>query len=342
MFRELCGDKTLKNVVLVTNMWTRDPLDINEAREIKLSSKFFRPVLDKGAQLIRHYDTTKSTHDIIRKIVVNQPTVLQIQQELVDEHRDIVDTSAGQAVNRELNEQAKQHRAELEKLEKRIMQALREKDEEMRRELEKQARGLRERMTKIAKQLEGMALNYMAEKKRVEARMKEIEQELREERERAEGECKRQLADLDRRLRDAGNASVADRARLEEITRHQAKLKVRDEEKVRRLQEQIERIKTDSERMASNYIAEKERMEAKMNKMNLGTKERERAKAEYDQQLTKLNRRLRDTANASAADRARLEQEIKGLRNRDTPSSQMPPHPTPYVQAVLYLDTHDS
>ena len=341
MFRELCGDAALKNVVLVTNMWTRDSRDVNEAREIELSGKFFKPVLDKGAQLIRHHDTPKSAHDIIRKIMANHPVVLQIQQELVDEHRNIVDTSAGQAVSRELNEQSERYRAELEKLEKRIRQALREKDEEMRRELEKQARGLRERMAKIEEQLEGMALNYMAEKKRVEAWMRQTEQEVRG-REGAEGEYKRRLSDFDRRLRDADNASVADRARLEEITRHQAKLKVRDEEKVRRLQEQIERIKTDSERMASNYIAEKERMEAKMNKMNLGTKERERAKAEYDQQLTELNRRLRDTANASAADRARLEQEIKGLRNRDTPSSQMPPHPTPYVQAVLYLDTHDS
>ena len=159
-------------------------------------------------------------------------------------------------------------------------------------------------------------------------------------REGAEGEYKRRLSDFDRRLRDADNASVADRARLEEITRHQAESKARDEEQVRRLQEEIEKIKKDSERMASNYTTEKERMEAQINEMNLGVKERERAKAEYDQ--PGLNRRLRDTDNASAADRARLEQEMKRLQNRDTPSSQMPPHPTPYVQAVLYLDTHDS
>jgi hypothetical protein len=33
MFRELCGDSTLKNVILVTNMWGDVPQDVGEARE---------------------------------------------------------------------------------------------------------------------------------------------------------------------------------------------------------------------------------------------------------------------------------------------------------------------
>ena len=333
MFRELCGDKTLKNVVLVTNMWTRDPPDTNEARETELSTKFFKPVLDKGAQFIRHHDTAKSTHDIIRKIVANHPVVLQIQRELVDEHRGIIDTSAGQAVNRELNEQAKRHRAELEKVEKGMMQALKEKDEETRQELEDQARTLREQMMKIEKESKGMAANYAAEKERMEAKMRKIEQEAKKERERAEAEHKRQLADLDRRLRDADNASAADRMRLEEIKRHQAELKAKDDEKVRRLEERIEKIKKDSEGVASNYAAEKAKMEAMRNKMDREAKERERAEAEYHRQLAELNRRLRDTANTSAADQAKLKEEIKRLQDRVVS--------TPYVQVLRFV-TYDS
>ena len=332
MFRELCGDKTLKNVVLVTNMWTRDPLDINEAREIKLSSKFFRPVLDKGAQLIRHYDTTKSTHDIIRKIMANQPTVLQIQQELVDEHRDIVDTSAGQAVNRELIEQAKRHRAELEKVEKAMMQALAEKDEETRQELEEETRTLQEQMEKMEKNSKEMALNYMAEKERMEVRMREVEQEAKQEREWLEAEYKHQLADLDRRLQDTDNTSAADRAGVEEVRRYQLGLKARDEEKVRRLETQIEELKKDSEGIASNYAAEKARMEAMMNKMDQEAREIEPAEPEYHQQLTELNHSLRDTANTSAADQAKLE-EIKRLQDRVISTS--------YVQILLCLIIHD-
>ena len=33
MFRKLCGESTLKNVVLVTNMWNVNPHHINEAWE---------------------------------------------------------------------------------------------------------------------------------------------------------------------------------------------------------------------------------------------------------------------------------------------------------------------
>jgi len=103
MFRKLCGDKTLKNVVLVTNMWGEVPRDVGESREDELSSTFFKPVLDKGAQMVRHHNTAQSAQDIIRVIMKNRPVVLQIQRELVDEHKDIVDTAAGEAVNRGLN-----------------------------------------------------------------------------------------------------------------------------------------------------------------------------------------------------------------------------------------------
>ena len=74
----------LKNVVLVTNMWGDLSPEDGEARENDLSSGFFKPVLDKHAQMVSHHDTTKSTHDIIRRIMKNHPLALQIQIELVD------------------------------------------------------------------------------------------------------------------------------------------------------------------------------------------------------------------------------------------------------------------
>ena len=93
MFRKICGESTLKNVVLVTNTCKEDSQDINEAREKELSDYFFRPALDKGAQIVRHYDTPESAHDIIRGIMKNHPAMLQIQREFVDEHKDIINTA---------------------------------------------------------------------------------------------------------------------------------------------------------------------------------------------------------------------------------------------------------
>lgn len=176
MFRELCGDTTLENVVLVTNMWGAVSREVGKAREKELSGDFFKPAIKAGAQIIRHHDTTKSAHNIVRKIMKNRLVVLQIQRELVDEHKNIVDTAAGEAVNRELNEQIRRHQTELKELQEE-MQALKEKDEETRRELEGQASKAREQMEKIKKDSEGMALGYAAEKMRMEAKMREMEQE---------------------------------------------------------------------------------------------------------------------------------------------------------------------
>ena len=175
-FRELCGDTTLKNVVLVTNMWRAVSREVGKTRENELSREFFKPAIEAGAQIVHHSDTAKSARKIIGRIVKNHPVVLQIQRELVDEKKNIVDTAAGGAVNRELDEQIKRHRAELKELQEE-MQALKEKDEQARQELRSQARTLQEQMEKMKKDSEEMASNYAVEKKRMEAMIKEIEQE---------------------------------------------------------------------------------------------------------------------------------------------------------------------
>ena len=142
MFRRLCGDSALKNVVLVTNMWGEVSGNTGETRERELSNKFFKPALDKGAQMARHHNTVESAHSIIRRIVANRPVALLIQEELVDEHKSIVDTVAGEAVNRELNELVRRLRGELKIVQEEMMEALGRRDEETRQELEEEKRRL--------------------------------------------------------------------------------------------------------------------------------------------------------------------------------------------------------
>ena len=230
MFRELCGDTTLQNVVLVTNMWSEVTPEVGESRENELSGRFFKPVIDQGARMVRHHNTGQSAHDIIRLIMRNRPVALQIQRELVDEHKDIVDTAAGEAVNKELNEQIRRHQVELKAVQEEMKQALKEKDDETRRELEEETRRLEEQMEKIRQDSAGMASNYAAEKGKMEAKIKEMEQEAKRERQRIDAEHNRQMAELNRKLQDAANMSRADRERLEgEIKKLQDKLNESDD-----------------------------------------------------------------------------------------------------------------
>ena len=169
MFRKLYGGSTLENVAIVTNVWNGGFQDIDEACERELRDSFFKPALDGGAQMVRHRDTVESAHDIIRRVLKNNPTSLQIERELVIGREDIANTTAGKAVIQGLNEQIKRHQAELEKVREEIERALRMKDEGTRGELEEEARRLEERMVKIAKDEKGMSAGYVAEKARIEA-----------------------------------------------------------------------------------------------------------------------------------------------------------------------------
>ena len=216
MFRKICGESTLKNVVLVTNMWKEDSQAVNEVREQDLSSRFFKPALDKGAQMVRHNNTTESAHDILRKIVKNHPVVLQIQRELVDERKDIIDTAAGELIDKELRDRIKRYQKELKELQEEMAQALKAKDEEMRQELEEAKRELEEKVKEVRKASEGMAANYAEEKVRMETMMREIQAEAEKERERTVAGYDQKLRVLTTHLQRSPHTRPEERAGWEE------------------------------------------------------------------------------------------------------------------------------
>lgn len=119
MFRQLCGDSTLKNIVIVTNMWGQVSKEVGEAREAELKKEemFFKSALDKGAVMLRHENTEDSAWNVIRRIMDNHPLSLRIQRELVDEKREVSQTGAGEEVDGELMLQVRKHRQEMRALE---------------------------------------------------------------------------------------------------------------------------------------------------------------------------------------------------------------------------------
>jgi hypothetical protein len=80
MFRQLCGESTLRNVVIVTNMWGEVGREVGEAREAELGSddRFFKPVLDKGAHMLRHNNDKTSalvrTRSFVRQQCIRSKT----------------------------------------------------------------------------------------------------------------------------------------------------------------------------------------------------------------------------------------------------------------------------
>ena len=118
--------------------------------------------------MVRHHNTLESAHSILRKIAKSDPIVLQIQRELVDEHKAIIDTAAGDSINKGLKEQIKRHQAELKAFREDMRQALKAKDDEM--------------------------------KERMQERIEEMEKEAKLEREQAEAEYNRKFVVLIKRF----------------------------------------------------------------------------------------------------------------------------------------------
>ena len=121
--------------MLVTNMWGNVDPEVGVAREQQLAREFVKPALDKGAQLLRHNDTTESAHEIIRSILKNRRAVLQVQQELVDEKREFDRTTVGEEINREVGESAKKLERQVEVLQS-VLAKVMHREKETRLQLE--------------------------------------------------------------------------------------------------------------------------------------------------------------------------------------------------------------
>lgn len=190
MFRKLCGDETLKNVIIVTTMWDGVDQELKEAREWELANdeRYFKPAIDKGAIMLRHDNTTQTAHAILSLLLPKVPLPVQIQRELVDENIAFQDTAASNELSRELRALEEKHTRELAELRKELLDAItamtRQELQQVKEEIQgemKQLRVEREKMQQMyeaeKKKTEQAQKNYELEKKKAERAQKNYEAE---------------------------------------------------------------------------------------------------------------------------------------------------------------------
>lgn len=121
--------------MLTTNMWGNVDPEVGAFREGQLAAEFVKPALDKGAQLLRHYNTTESAHNIIRAILRNRQAALQVQQELVDEGKEFCRTTVGEGINREVEESTRKLEQQVNELQN-ALENVRGREKETRSQME--------------------------------------------------------------------------------------------------------------------------------------------------------------------------------------------------------------
>ncbi|KAF6753687.1 P-loop containing nucleoside triphosphate hydrolase protein [Ephemerocybe angulata] len=268
-FRKLCGEQTLRNVVIVTNMWSGVDPHLGEERERELATNdtFFKPALDKGTKMFRHTDSLESALSIIRYILGNRPVVLQIQKELVDEKKDISQTAAVDELERQLQAAKEAQRIETERLKRELEEAERAREEEARRQREAEARHRQEELDRIE-----------AERKRAE------EQRTREQREweeRMRVEEQERKAAIERQQRELEAKIAEERRQREETERRRREAQARYE---RELAEMREREREAARRREAEAEAERQRQWEYEDRMA-----RERARIEEERRIQREN-----------------------------------------------------
>ncbi|KAI0789963.1 P-loop containing nucleoside triphosphate hydrolase protein [Abortiporus biennis] len=159
MFQKLCGSAVLPNVVIATTMWDDVDPEVGAARERQLREDeiFFKPVLEKGASLVRHTHTQSSAAAILRSFVPKSRIILRIQEELVTLGVDIQDTDACQALSQERSSLERKYSQELIRIEQGLEEAKAEHDMEEEEELLSAKNELTAALLKMEQQWQSLA-----------------------------------------------------------------------------------------------------------------------------------------------------------------------------------------
>jgi hypothetical protein len=102
IFRKICGEQALSNVLLVTTRWGEVDESIGAQREKELRQDFWACM--ESCPMYRFFGDKGSAMGIVSQLLGKANIVLEIQRELVEEQMPLNETSAGSAVSHDIAE----------------------------------------------------------------------------------------------------------------------------------------------------------------------------------------------------------------------------------------------
>jgi len=263
MMKLLCGEENLSVVWLATTMLglVSPERELAREQELKSTDLFWGGLIRRRSKVCRHQDSEASAFAIVDHIIAQQqPVVLSIQRQMLDEHRDVDQTDASRYLRRNVIQ-------EQEKVQDRLARSAQELDEKLEAQetveveevLERQ-RGYQQKLEEKTKSLAAMKLNmdklreqkaqelserekeFAREKAAQNAKMAELDQQIRDLQAQRDDADKRAQADAEdrRKLEDSALQLLIQRdlAAIADIDRAIADRK-REEEQVQRERQQI-------------------------------------------------------------------------------------------------------
>jgi hypothetical protein len=136
MFRKMIGESNMNRCCMVTTKWSREVYEIAVEREKGLRDGFWKPIRDRGARVVRFEDSEKSALDIINPLLTHESFTSKLTTEMVEQHKSLGQTEAGQEVCDQLEETKKSHEEQIQQLKKEHSVALKDQDYEYARLIE--------------------------------------------------------------------------------------------------------------------------------------------------------------------------------------------------------------
>jgi len=222
MFKKLCGDNSLANVVLATTMWSQvDPEDAaKREQQLTSNSDFWKYMIDQGSQVFRQDAGKDSAMAIVQYLIRRRrPITLDIQKDMVDKGMTLDQTAAGKEVEGEVAKQRKMYEEKMEKLRKDMDDAMKKKDAALKEELAEYRAEIEEKMQKDREEMEKMRANK-----------DELRQQLQEQHEKQRREFEAALRESnDRIIREEFNLKMMRENHANDLRIKELEFKVQQE-----------------------------------------------------------------------------------------------------------------
>jgi hypothetical protein len=204
MFKRLCGDQNLSNVVMATCQWERvvEADGIERERQLKETKNFWGYMVERGSQIHRHYNTKESALKLIDSLVGGTKSrpkiILDIQAQMVDEGKDLASTAAGKAVDDAISKERERFAKQIAESQADMKEALASRDRETADILRQHQEEMNERVRRLDSEHSALQVSLerlqeerfakmkkaLEEAERVSAEAKEMMESTRREQER--------------------------------------------------------------------------------------------------------------------------------------------------------------
>lgn len=184
MFRLLCGDRVLPNVVLSTTRWSnpihKQEYQEQQERQAELISRpeYWGDLIHQGATSALYDGTYASALSIISHLEWRSPIVLDIQHQMVDDGYPLLQTAAGRCLDDNFMKRKAELQHQLDNVQTQVMAARPvEGDKVSAKEMENQRAEIMSRLALAEQERRKLDVDIASKSRETEKRIKELAQQ---------------------------------------------------------------------------------------------------------------------------------------------------------------------